>query len=77
MFTHLSSNEAANVRHIAEQKRAALINNRSEPLVIPIPRVSTPSADNQLRPEVKRLLLQPIVINVAGLRINLVRKISK
>lgn len=70
--TDLSRNKATNVSHVTEQQSATLISNGPEPGVIPIPGVSASTADNQLRPEIQGLLLEAIVINVAGGGANLI-----
>lgn len=71
---YLSSNKATNVSHITEQKRPTLIRHSSKPGVVPVPRVSTPTTNNQLGPKVQRLLLQPIVIDIPSARVHLVRQ---
>lgn len=72
MYVYLSSNEATDMSHITKQESSTLISNLLKPLVIPIPGISTASTNNQLGPEIQRLLLQSIVVNIPRLRINLV-----
>ena len=62
------------MRHIAQQQSPNLISNCPKPLIIPIPRIRAPAADDHPRPEIQRLLLEAIVINVPRLRIHLVRQ---
>lgn len=77
IYVYLSSYKTTNVSHIAKQQRTALVRNRPELSVIPVPRVSTATTDNQPGPKIQCLLLQLSIINVPSLRINLVRQALK
>ena len=48
--------------------------NSVEPGIIPVPRISTASTDNKLRPEIQGFLLQLVIINEPSLLDDLVRK---
>lgn len=60
------------MRHIAKQERPNLISNLPKPLVIPIPGIRTPAADDQSGAEIQCLLLEAIVIDVTRLGVHLV-----
>ena len=60
--------------HVAKKQRTALIRNSAETSIIPIPGVSTTSADEQFRAEIQSLLLELIIIDVPGLAVHLVRQ---
>ncbi|URE31071.1 Nuclear transport factor 2 (NTF2) domain [Musa troglodytarum] len=63
---YLSGYEATDVSHIAEQQGPALVGNRSEPCVVPIPRVGTATADDELGAKVEGFLLELVVVDVPG-----------
>jgi hypothetical protein len=69
---YLSSNKATNVSHVTEQERAALIRNRAEPGVVPVPGVRTTTTNDQPGPEIQGLLLQLIVVDIPSIERHLV-----
>lgn len=69
---YLSSHKSTDMCHITEQQGTALICHRPEPRIIPVPRIRAPATNYQLRPEIHRLLLQLIIINIPSGRIHLV-----
>ena len=66
------SHQPGNMRHIHHQVRPHPIRNPPQPLIVPLPRVRTSAADDQLWPEIQRLLLQLVVIDVPRGRVELV-----
>lgn len=56
------------VGHVAHEQRANLPGDVIQTLVVPLARVRGPTADQHLRPEVKRLLLQLVIVNVSRLQ---------
>jgi hypothetical protein len=62
------STRAPDVCHVGHEQRADLLRNLVQALVIPLARVGRATADEHLGPEVQRLLLQLVVVDVARLR---------
>ena len=54
--------------HVAHEQSADLPGNIVKALVVPLARVCRATADQHFRPEVERLLLKLIVVNVSGLQ---------
>mmetsp|Transcript_18526 Transcript_18526/g.33684 ORF Transcript_18526/g.33684 Transcript_18526/m.33684 type:complete len:256 (-) Transcript_18526:42-809(-) len=66
--------ETTDVGHVHHQKRANFVANGAETGVVPVTGVRGGSADDELRTEFEGLLLKAVVIDVAGLGVQLVRK---
>lgn len=75
--SHLSSDETADVGHIAQEQSTTLVSNGPEPRIVPVPGVGAASADDQLWAEVEGLLLEPVVIDVPSLGVHLVGQTLK
>jgi hypothetical protein len=74
---YLRGDEPADVRHVAEQQGPDLVGDGPEPGVIPVPRVRTATADDELGAEVKCLLLELLVVDVPRCGAHLVRQALK
>jgi hypothetical protein len=74
---YLRGNEPADVRHVAEQQGPDLVGDGPEPGVIPVPRVRTATADDELGAEVKCLLLDLLAVDVPRCGAHLVRQALK
>mmetsp|Transcript_1799 Transcript_1799/g.6402 ORF Transcript_1799/g.6402 Transcript_1799/m.6402 type:complete len:488 (-) Transcript_1799:88-1551(-) len=66
--------QSANVRHVHQKVRADLVRDGPEAGVVPVTRIGGSAADDHLGAEVQRLLLQLVVVDVARLRVQLVRQ---
>lgn len=56
------------VGHVAHEQRADLARDGIEARIVPLARVRAATADQHLGPEVQRLLLQLVIVNVPRLR---------
>ena len=70
----LGGDEAADVRHVHHEHRAALVGDLAELGVVPVARVRRAAANQHLRPEVHRLLLELNVVDQTGGGVELVRQ---
>lgn len=68
----LSGDEAADVGHVAEEEGAALVGDGAEAGVVPVAGVGAAAADDEAGAEVEGLLLELVVVDVAGGGVDLV-----
>ena len=59
---------APDVGHVRHQQGAHFVSDLPQPLVVPLAGVGGPAGDDELGPEVQRLLLQLVVVDVACLQ---------
>lgn len=72
MYIYLSGDEAADVGHVAEEEGAALVGDGAEAGVVPVAGVGAAAADDEAGAEVEGLLLELVVVDVAGGGVDLV-----